>query len=485
MTQKHVIIIGGGLTGLSAGCYARASGFRTTIIEHNLSLGGLCTAWQRGPYTIDGCIRWLTGGAFLRYYDELGITKSVELGTLEQFVTYRNVTQNIEVSITRDLAALERTLVRLSPDDTVELRRLFEAVEKFPAVESEQAEEVTGFYEWLATVGNTHEEFSRFLVPHWRYMTETFKGPIVMKCFMSLCPPEAPATFLLFLLAYLGKGCLHFPKGGTASFRDALIDSYHRLGGEERVHATADEILVEGDRVTGVRLANGEIMHADAVISTASAPETVLRLLGGRYSGDETRRRLKEWMLFPPTLIASFGVALSFSDLPPNLAIDGINPFEVGGASNEFVVLKFWKAPDFAPPGHSVVQVFLNGNYDWWATRGTRYNAEKDALAEVVLEQLSPYFPGIREAVKVIDIATPMTFWKQVRSWHGAFRGWMPGHEGRCTVDKTLPGLTGLYMAGQWVDLGGGVPTSIVSGRQAVRMLCNDQSQPFSVPKDL
>src|SRR4051812_10162635 len=77
MSERHVLIIGGGLSGLSTGCYARASGFRTTIVEHSLALGGVCTAWSRGPYTIDGCIQWLTGGAFDRIYDELAILPRV------------------------------------------------------------------------------------------------------------------------------------------------------------------------------------------------------------------------------------------------------------------------------------------------------------------------------------------------------------------------------------------------------------------------
>ena len=63
---RHLLIVGGGVAGLSAGCYAQRSGFRTTIVEHNLALGGVCTAWHRGPYTIDGCIHWLTGGPFIR-----------------------------------------------------------------------------------------------------------------------------------------------------------------------------------------------------------------------------------------------------------------------------------------------------------------------------------------------------------------------------------------------------------------------------------
>jgi phytoene dehydrogenase-like protein len=64
MSASRLLIVGGGLAGLSAGCYARTSGFDVTIVEHNLALGGVCTAWRRGPYLIDGCIHWLTGGPF-------------------------------------------------------------------------------------------------------------------------------------------------------------------------------------------------------------------------------------------------------------------------------------------------------------------------------------------------------------------------------------------------------------------------------------
>jgi NAD(P)-binding Rossmann-like domain len=64
MSDPKLLIVGGGLAGLSAGCYARVNNFAVTIVEHNLALGGVCTAWHRGPYLIDGCIHWLTGGPF-------------------------------------------------------------------------------------------------------------------------------------------------------------------------------------------------------------------------------------------------------------------------------------------------------------------------------------------------------------------------------------------------------------------------------------
>ena len=90
MPNQHIVVVGGGLAGLSTGCYALANGWDVTILEHNLALGGVCTAWQRGPYLMDGCIHWLTGGPFAQIYEELHIVPPVELHALEQFTTYRH-----------------------------------------------------------------------------------------------------------------------------------------------------------------------------------------------------------------------------------------------------------------------------------------------------------------------------------------------------------------------------------------------------------
>ena len=46
-------------------------------------------------------------------------------------------------------------------------------------------------------------------------------------------------------------------------------------------------------------------------------------------------------------------------------------------------------------------------------------------------------------------------------------------------VKKVLPGLAGFYMAGQWVEPGGGVPTALLSGRHVVQLVCADAGRPF------
>ena len=127
MDEHHVTIIGGGLAGLAAGCYARASGFRTTIVEHGEALGGVCTSWQAGPYTIDGCIRWLTCGPFERIYQELGILPRVSLRKLDTLITYRSVPDDRSIAVTSDLERLRRELCDLAPEDAHEIGLLLEA----------------------------------------------------------------------------------------------------------------------------------------------------------------------------------------------------------------------------------------------------------------------------------------------------------------------------------------------------------------------
>ena len=61
---KHVLIIGGGIAGLAAGCYARMNGFKATVVEQHFLPGGLCTSWEREGFVFDGCLSYLCGAAF-------------------------------------------------------------------------------------------------------------------------------------------------------------------------------------------------------------------------------------------------------------------------------------------------------------------------------------------------------------------------------------------------------------------------------------
>jgi phytoene dehydrogenase-like protein len=60
--------------------------------------------------------------------------------------------------------------------------------------------------------------------------------------------------------------------------------------------------------------------------------------------------------------------------------------------------------------------------------------------------------------------------------------GWLPTSAQMMTaLPRTLPGLANFVMAGQWVTPGGGVPTCLMSGRDAVRIICKRQGRSFNL----
>ena len=78
--ERSIIIIGAGIAGLSTGCYAQMNDYSTHIFEVHHKPGGLCTAWKRNGYIIDGCIHHLGGASsnsrFYRVWEELGAVQN-------------------------------------------------------------------------------------------------------------------------------------------------------------------------------------------------------------------------------------------------------------------------------------------------------------------------------------------------------------------------------------------------------------------------
>ena len=59
--MKKVVIIGGGISGLTAAVYGAKAGLDVTLFEQHTIPGGECTGWDRDGYHIDNCIHWMMG----------------------------------------------------------------------------------------------------------------------------------------------------------------------------------------------------------------------------------------------------------------------------------------------------------------------------------------------------------------------------------------------------------------------------------------
>ena len=116
-----ILIIGGGVAGLSCGCYLQMNGYQTEILEANTVPGGLCVAWDRGPYVFDGCLRWLVGthpsSSFHRIWSELGAIAGREILNQDEFLRVEGAHGQV-LSLSADLDKLARDCKRIAPEDS-------------------------------------------------------------------------------------------------------------------------------------------------------------------------------------------------------------------------------------------------------------------------------------------------------------------------------------------------------------------------------
>ena len=118
---KSAIIIGGGIAGLSAGCYGQMNGYTTNIYEMDTKPGGVCTSWKRKSYTIDGCMHWLVGSSpasnFYRIWEELGIMQKHTFIDHEEYISVEG-SNGKSLVLYADFGRLENHMKELAPEDS-------------------------------------------------------------------------------------------------------------------------------------------------------------------------------------------------------------------------------------------------------------------------------------------------------------------------------------------------------------------------------
>jgi phytoene dehydrogenase-like protein len=493
-----MIIIGAGFAGLSAGIYARMNGYQTTIYEMHDLPGGLCTAWKRKGYTIDGCIHWLVGSSpksgMHRYWQEVGIAQEREFVNLDEYMRYECADGRTLV-LYCNVDALEKHLLEFSPQDAEPIGELISGIRMCldfdqPSDSDPPLKRLQKNTKVLWIMITRGKQFQKWMKISTEEFVGRFKDPALRDALREMWMPEFSMFFMLFTLAYLHNKDAGYPIGGSLPMSLALAKRYTSLGGEIHYGKRVEKILVEGDRAVGVRLADGTERRASRVISAADGYTTLFKWLDGKYSDEKTREPYEKWPTFPPLLYVGVGVKRSFEDTPKT--VSGISyplreACEIGDAvQTRLPVHIFNQDPTLAPPGHTSLVVMLPSNYEYWselAQDKAAYDEKKDQVARTIVELLEQRFSGISEDVEMVDVATPVTFERFTGNWKGSFEGWLitPQNSGTMMkpMSQTVPGLDRFYMCGQWVEPGGGLPTGVMSARRLLKAICKDDGKKF------
>jgi phytoene dehydrogenase-like protein len=488
--EKSILVIGAGIGGLATGCYARMNGYRATILEMHTSPGGVCTSWHRDGYTFDGSIHNLGGTSpqspFHGMWRELGVVPALAMHAFEELVRVERP-DGPPLIVYTDLDRLERHLKELAPADAGVIRELIAAARRFTRFD------LMG----LALAGPLERAKALAMVPLLvRYgritlddLARRFTDPFLRRAIPTLVYdwPNCPVGMLLTFLGRAHVGDYGWPAGGSIALARAVERRFLDLGGEIRYGARVQSILVEDDRAVGVRLADGSEQRADIVVSNANGHATIFGMLGGRY----TSAAVRAYYAAPEDRIemgihVSMGVARALPAEPHAIVLPLAQPVTIADQVRERLYVEpFAFDPSLAPPGKSVLKVVMATSFAWWEElRRTpqRYLAEKQRIAECVIGPLEARYPGLRQQVEVIDVATPMTTLHFTGNGHGyrmpltaIARALVTGRR----LSQTLPGLGNFYMVGQWAGLPG-IPTVAAMGRDVARAICRSDGRSFT-----
>jgi phytoene dehydrogenase-like protein len=491
MSDKTIDIIGAGVAGLAAGCYARMNGYTTHIFEKESRPGGVCTSWRRGDYVFDGCIEWLVGtrpgSSVNRIWQELGALDNRRVVNHDEFVCIESRDGRV-LHVYSDADRLERHLRELSPADADMAHALCDAIRHMAALDLPPDHEG----DWLGIVNRAAAavpSLLRWRAPTWQELTARFSDHFVRDALRDILDqPDFPALAGIMNLAWMHARDAGYPIGGSLAFAEAIEQRYRELGGEITYDAPVDKILVEDGRAVGLRLADGTEHRADIVVSCADGHATIFRMLEGRFVDDQIRRQYVPERIFKPLVQVSLGVDADFSDLPHALVFPIPTPIRIAGEVRERLQVRHYAYdPTLAPKGKTSLVVMMESDYDFWAAlrrEPEQYAAEKQRVAETVQSILTERFGGLLDHVDEVDVATPLTWERFSGNWRGAFEGWRPTRGAMVRglmggLRKTLPGLENFYMVGQWVVPGGGLPGVAPAARALVQRLCKQDGKRF------
>ncbi len=488
--MKKVLIIGAGISGLSAGCYAAMNGYEVHIVEAHSLPGGLCTTWKRKGYLIDGSCHSLVGSGSSspdhKIWQELGVIQGRCFVNYEYFAGMTAL-DGREFRLYTDIDRLERHMKELSPADampTEELCRYIRRMAAFKLPVDKPAElmgflggmkMMLGFLPFMKLFGElgslTLEAFAA-----------RFKDPLLRDGIRN-ANYGAPGLLMAIVmpLAWMSRKDGGYPIGGSLALAKTIEARFTGLGGTVRFDARVTRVLEQNGRVTGVRLEDGTEMEADYVISACDMKGTLMNLLDGSRIGPVHQELLDSGTVTGPVTQVAIGAGIDLSGSPAAQleSFQLPNPISIGGRTVEWFNFKHYACdPNMAPRGKSVlISMFLCDWPYWEKLKGdlAAYKAEKERTADACIEALETRFPGIRAKVEMVDVATPLTYERFTGNWKGTHMTWQPSEEFQRKhpfIPKTVPGLDGLYLASMWTNAPGGLSGAAEVGRGVVQLLC-------------
>ena len=495
-----VLVIGSGIGGLCCAGLCAKAGRDVLVLEAHHQPGGAAHGFQRqgyhlesGPSLWSGLGRWPSNNPLAQVLRALN--QSLEI---VPYSTWDVLLPEGDLSVAVGNDGFEAVVGQLrGPAVEKEWRRFIDVLRPIAAAADAlpllaMRPGVDGMAQLLQRGGQ--------LLPHlgaMRHLAGSF-GPLVdrhlqdpflrhwvdLLCFlisgMPMGDTNAAAMATLFGEWFQPEAHLDYPLGGSAAVVDALVKGLKEHGGSLRTGVAVRSLLLDGDRVVGVELQNGEKISAQRVVSNADIWSTLAMLPD--HAAKAWQHRRAETPHCNSFLHLHLGFDASGLDPLPIHTV-WVDDWERGiAAERNVVVLSVPSVLDasMAPAGRHVLHGYTPASEPWtlWRehTRGTpAYEALKQERCEVFWRVLERTIPDIRDRCDLVMEGTPLTHSHFLNVSEGSYGPALSAAKG------LFPGVTtpleNLWLCGASTFPGIGIPPVAASGAMAAHAILGGQAQ--------
>jgi len=495
--EFDAVIIGSGLGGLSCAAAFARQGFKPLVIEQHYTPGGYATTFKRpGGFVFDVSLHSTTVGEREGVHNLIpGFPEIKDVEFVPHHDLYRIIYPDHDINVPmKDLPAYIKTLAVHFPAERQGIEEIFNDMQGL----MKDINKISGAQDQvdMSTFPKEYPYLFKAFNKTWGDMLDVRIKDSKLKAIISSLwgyyglPPSKLSSYYYALptIGYLTGGG-YYPRGKSQKISDAFVSFIEENGGKVLLQTRVDQILVKDQTAYGVKTADGKTYTGKVVVSNANAIDTFHKMIKDKDSLQQLYSRLEKFSVSLSSFLIFLGLK---KDLIGELGIKDTEIFYNTGYDIE-ADYKACLTADFdnvgygltlydnlyegySPEEKNTVGIIVLQGYDhweqyaedYWSGNKEEYRKEKERMADILINKIEDtLLPGLRDAIEVKEIGTPLTNVRYTRNYRGAIYGWdqTVDNSGNRRLANRTP-IKNLYLSGAWTSPGHGYGAVIPSGLQ-------------------
>jgi prolycopene isomerase len=488
-SEYDVVVVGGGMGGLSAGVGLARQGKKVLVVENHYRAGGYAHAFRRKKYLFDSAVHLTPGGGpgggLTRLLQDWGVADRVTFLPVQPM--YRTVGPGLETLICSGREAFIESHARHFPAER-------DGIARFVGVLDKMADEIRT----LSALDVPPSQMMRLMVKQCptvlRYSSRTLqqlldehvKNPVAQSVLATLwtylgLPPKgcSAVAFAVMMMSFVNENA-YYVQGTFQNLADAFVEALQIHGGELVMPRRVEKILLDArGRACGVKLAgNGEEIRSRSVVSNADAFQTFFEMVGRERLTPDFACSLESRGLSISAFEVFLGVDMDLKGMgvvhetffAPGHSADEVYENHANGTvfGCGLSVPTIEDDSGVAPPGHHTVCITMFAPWD------RSWKEHKPVVTERLVDEAEKVIPGLRRGIVYQDSGTPWTMQRYSGNTRGAIYGWDASPKSLATRLSMETPVPGLFLAGHWTRPGGGLYAVVTSGQVAAQRVAKE-----------